>query len=81
MSETNSANAHQSATRGPADAAHQTRRRRGARPGGGGRRGTARPLAQQQEKIPDFSLDNKSAWLMISDNLAATRQRSWPGDF
>jgi hypothetical protein len=26
-------------------------------------------LAQQKEKIPDFSLDNKSAWLMISDNL------------
>ena len=26
-------------------------------------------LAQQKEKIPDFSLDSKSAWLMISDNL------------
>jgi len=26
-------------------------------------------LAQQTEKIPDFSLDSKSAWLMISDNL------------
>ncbi len=25
--------------------------------------------AQQKEKIPDFSLDRKSAWLMISDNL------------
>jgi hypothetical protein len=25
--------------------------------------------AQQKEKIPDFSLDSKSAWLMISDNL------------
>jgi len=33
-------------------------------------------LAQEQEKIPDFSLDHKSAWLMIS-----ARQRSWPGDF
>ncbi len=26
-------------------------------------------LAQQKETIPDFSLDSKSAWLMISDNL------------
>ena len=26
-------------------------------------------LAQQTEKIPDFSLDSKSAWLMFSDNL------------
>jgi len=38
-------------------------------------------LAQQKEKIPDFSVANKSAWLMISDNLLPPEQGSSPGDF
>jgi hypothetical protein len=38
-------------------------------------------LAQQKEKIPDFSLDSKSAWLMISDNLLPPESGPGPVTF
>jgi hypothetical protein len=37
--------------------------------------------AQQKEKIPDFSLDSKSAWLMISDNLLPPESGPGPVTF
>jgi hypothetical protein len=68
MSETNSANVLQPATRGPAEL------RISLAVGAvlalvAAATWLGSALAQQQEKIPDFSLDHKSAWLMISDNL------------
>jgi hypothetical protein len=38
-------------------------------------------LAQQEEKIPDFSLDSTSAWLMISDNLLPPENGPGPVTF
>ena len=38
-------------------------------------------LAQQKEKIPDFSLDTKSGLAHDQRQSAAARERSWPGDF
>jgi hypothetical protein len=64
MSETNSANALQPATRGPASCAIC-----GMLAITAAATWLGSALTQQQEKIPDFSLDSKSAWLMISDNL------------
>jgi hypothetical protein len=37
--------------------------------------------ALAQQKIPDFSLDNKSAWLMISDNLLPPDSGPGPATF
>jgi hypothetical protein len=37
--------------------------------------------AQQKEKIPDFSLDSKSAWLTISDNLLPPESGPGPVTF
>jgi hypothetical protein len=37
--------------------------------------------AQQKEKIPDSSLDSKSAWLMISDNLLPPESGPPPDQF
>ena len=68
MSETNSANAPLPGTRGPAEL--RIRLSVGAVPALVAAATWLGPtLAQQQEKFPDFSLDSKSAWLMISDNL------------
>jgi hypothetical protein len=38
-------------------------------------------VAQQKERIPDFSLDGKSAWLMISDNLLPPESGPGPVTF
>jgi hypothetical protein len=38
-------------------------------------------LAQQKENIPDFSLDSKSAWLMISDELLPPESGPGPVTF
>ena len=38
-------------------------------------------LAQQKEEIPDFSLDSKSAWLMIRDNLLPPESGPGPVTF
>ena len=38
-------------------------------------------LAQQKDNIPDFSLDSKSAWLMISDNLLPPESGPGPVTF
>jgi hypothetical protein len=38
-------------------------------------------VAQQKANIPDFSLDSKSAWLMISDNLLPPENGPGPVTF
>jgi hypothetical protein len=80
MSETNSANALRPATRGPAEL--RISLAVGAVLASVAAATWLGPtLAQQQEKIPDFSLDSKSAWLMISDNLLPPDSGSGPVTF
>ena len=67
MSQTNSANALQAATKDPAE--RRISFAVGAVLAIAAATWLGSALAQPQEKIPDFSLDSKSAWLMISDNL------------
>src|ERR1700690_993220 len=68
MSETNSANALQPATRGTAELRISLAVGALLAPVVAAT-WLGSTLAQPQEKIPDFSLDSKSAWLMINDNL------------